>query len=59
MSVLNKKAFRERVLTIAKETRHHKFTQVAGSLVHDAEVHMDEWIKNKVASQPSKGKTIR
>ena len=47
------------LLTQAKNTRHHKFTQVSG----DVEVHLNRLVMREmdrlVHMQPSKGKTIR
>ena len=39
--------------------KFHTFTQVSDSFLEACEIHMKEFIKKRVASHPSTGKTLR
>ena len=57
-SLLNKKAVKTFALSIGQE-RYHKFTRVSAELFVEVESVVREYLKRKIESLPSVGKTIK
>lgn len=57
-SLLNKSNVRKFLLDEAGKTRHHKFTRVGAEVYDEIEAELREWMRQKIAFLPSKGKTI-
>jgi hypothetical protein len=57
--LLNKRLIRQMALDESARNRHHVFSQVAPSFYGRLEAVLRTAIREIVASQPSKGKTIR
>jgi hypothetical protein len=58
MSLLNKTHVKRRALFYSTDTRNGKFTRVSNSFLADLELAVDNLIRAKIRSHPSRGKTL-
>ena len=58
-SYINKTWCRKFMLEYAERSRHHEFKRVAAEAFDDLEAKLRDYMRSKVDSQPSKGKTIK
>jgi hypothetical protein len=59
-SVINRTELKRRIVQYAKDTKYHfrDGCRVSEQTLNDAEALVESWMRHKVSSMPSKGKTI-
>lgn len=57
--ILNRKAFKEAALAIAKRQGRGRFERVSMGFVLEANAYLINWIEDKVHRIPSKGITLK
>lgn len=58
-NLINRAQCKKFILDYAQRERHHKFTRVSAACYEYLEMRMRETCRMLVASQPSKGQTIK